>query len=142
MLHHCSTVQFVTYVLPMAEQRLTDVDHPKPQAQRPDKQYERWDAVVRRPWSSRIAQGDEVLRLRLQARQPAAPHDAWPITGTHPEGCSRWKARECKQLVFQGTRPCSREGVEERRDVFAFDDFVHHFIVTYAKPNNRTWEEK
>jgi integrase len=53
---------------------------------------------------------------------------------------ARGKARECKQLVFQGRDP-AQEKIEERRDVFAFDDFVHHFIVTYAKPNNRTWEE-
>ena len=135
MRHHCSTVQFVTYVLPMAE-RLTDVVIKKLKP-KPDKQYERWDEVVRGLGVRVSPKGTKsfVFVYRLGSRQRRMTLGQYPGLSLKD---ARDQARECQYLVNKGGDP-AQDKKEQHRDVFAFDEFVHHFIETYAKPKNRTW---
>jgi integrase len=138
MLQRCSTTDFVTYVLPMAKQRLTDttIRNLKPE---PGKQYERWDSDVTGLGVRVSPQGTKsfVFVYRLGTRQRRMTVGQYPGLSLKE---ARSKAREYRQLVFQGRDP-AEEKKDQRRNVFAFDEFVRHFIQTYGKPKNRTWEE-
>ena len=137
MLHHCSTIDFVTYVLPMARQRLTDtiIRNLKPD---PGKQYERWDEVVGGLGIRVSPKGTKsfVFVYRLGSRQRRMTLGQYPGLSLKD---ARDQARECRYLVNKGGDP-AWEKQQQHRDIFAFDEFVPHFIDTYAKPKNRRWQ--
>ena len=138
MLHHCSTVQFVTYVLPMAKQRLTDttIRNLKPEA---GKQYERWDADVAGLGVRVSPKGTKsfVFVYRLGSRQRRMKVGQYPGLSLKE---ARSAAREYRQLVHQGRDP-AEEKRDQHQNLFAFDEFVRHFLETYAKPKNKRWDE-
>jgi integrase len=119
----------------MAE-RLTDttIRNLKP---KDGKQFERWDKVVRGLGIRVSPKGTKsfVFVYRLGRRQRRMTLGQYPGLTLQD---ARDQARECQYLVNKGGDP-AQDKKEQHRDVFAFDEFVHHFIETYAKPKNRTW---
>ena len=137
MLCHRNTMYFVTYVLPMTKQRLTDttIRNLKPEVGSSTsvgmRTWAAWAYAFRRRGLNRSCSST--------GSALAAPYDRRAVSGLSLKD-ARDVARAYRQLVFQGRDP-AEEKKDQRRNVYAFDEFVRHFIETYGKPNNRTWKE-